>query len=93
VQPVAGQLKVRNRIYAQVFGMAWITENMPGAELRRQRAAIVAGCFLAGGLATAVLAIMGSLAFVAVSRANRANKIANKERHRPYRRDNNAATC
>jgi hypothetical protein len=48
VQPIAGQLKVRNRIYAQVFNRAWITENMPGAELRRQRAAYLRGLFLGG---------------------------------------------
>src|SRR5206468_3878327 len=39
VQAVSGRLVVRNRMYAQVFDRAWIRENMPGAELRRQRVA------------------------------------------------------
>ena len=80
VQAVRGQLKVRNRIYAQVFGHKWIEENMPGAELRRLREAYRKGMFRVGGLATAVLTIISMLAFLAVSQANRANKNALKER-------------
>src|SRR6185369_11154270 len=34
-----GHLQVRNRIYHRVFNEHWVTENMPDAELRRQRAA------------------------------------------------------
>src|SRR5205823_5739808 len=34
-----GRLAVGNRIYAAVFDRTWITENMPDAELRRQRRA------------------------------------------------------
>jgi WD40 repeat protein len=32
-----GSLRVRNRIYARVFNTAWVTSNMPDAELRRLR--------------------------------------------------------
>lgn len=39
----AGCLRVRNRIYAHVFDRAWIKSVMPGAELRRQRAAFWKG--------------------------------------------------
>src|SRR5207248_5415088 len=38
-QVAEGQLQVRNRIYERVFDRAWVTNHMPDAELRRQRAA------------------------------------------------------
>jgi len=38
-----GFLKVRNRIYQHVFDQDWIISNLPGAELRRQRAAYQKG--------------------------------------------------
>ena len=34
-----GCLRVRNRIYERVFDREWVTQHMPDAELRRQRAA------------------------------------------------------
>ena len=34
-----GRLVVRNRIYERVFDRKWIADHLPGAELRRQRAA------------------------------------------------------
>jgi hypothetical protein len=34
-----GRLRVRNRIYERVFDRAWVAQNMPDAEVRRQRAA------------------------------------------------------
>jgi hypothetical protein len=43
----AGRLKVRNRIYGQVFDEEWVRSCLPGAELRRQRAAYVRGLKLA----------------------------------------------
>ncbi len=73
VQAVAGQLKVRNRIYAQVFDRAWISENMPGAELRRQRVAYRRGLFRAGVLASAVVGVMGCLTLWAIQSEQRAN--------------------
>jgi hypothetical protein len=38
-----GSLRVRNRIYEHVFDRQWIEANLPGAELRRQRAAFRGG--------------------------------------------------
>jgi hypothetical protein len=38
-----GTLKVRNRIYKHVFNHDWVISSMPGAELRRQRAAYKRG--------------------------------------------------
>jgi hypothetical protein len=38
-----GVLNLRSRIYKEVFNRDWVTSNMPGAELRRQRAAYLRG--------------------------------------------------
>src|ERR1035438_7601864 len=38
-----GILKVRSRVYKEVFNHDWVNSNMPGAELRRQRAAYKRG--------------------------------------------------
>jgi hypothetical protein len=38
-----GVLKLRSRIYKEVFNHEWVISNMPGAELRRQRAAYKRG--------------------------------------------------
>src|ERR1700682_4463327 len=38
-----GMLKVRSRVYREVFNHDWVNSNMPGAELRRQRTAYKRG--------------------------------------------------
>jgi hypothetical protein len=38
-----GCLRVRNRVYERVFDREWVKSNMPGAEVRRQRAAYARG--------------------------------------------------
>ena len=53
-----GFLKIRNRVYYEVFDDAWIISNLPGAELRRQRAAYLKGLKRAGVLSLAVLALV-----------------------------------
>ena len=50
VRVESGLLRVRNRIYAEVFDKEWILENLPGAELRRQRAAYRRGFRIAGAI-------------------------------------------
>jgi hypothetical protein len=52
-----GAIVVRNRIYAHVFDMAWIRENLPDAERRRQRAAYLRGLFRSGTLFLVILLI------------------------------------
>src|SRR5438067_1575022 len=47
----SGALRVRNRVYRQIFDRSWVQANLPGAELRRQRAAYVRGLKLASALA------------------------------------------
>lgn len=59
-----GRLSIRNRIYATAFGAAWIRENMPGQELRRQRKAFWKGAFRTAGVAAVVISALGALAVV-----------------------------
>lgn len=76
----AGYLKVRNRIYARVFGKAWITANMPDAEFRRQRAAYLRGVWRMAMLSVLILVLVGSLAFTAIRQRNRATMEASINR-------------
>ena len=50
-----GRLGVRNRIYGQVFDGRWVRSCLPGAELRRQRAAYMRGLKLASGVLVPLL--------------------------------------
>jgi WD40 repeat protein len=60
-----GQLHPRNRVYERAFDRTWIRENMPDAELRRQRAAVRRGMFRVAGIAVAVVVVVGGLAVFA----------------------------
>ncbi len=53
----APSLRVRNRIYARVFDRAWMREQMPDAELRRQKAAFRRG----GARAAPVASVLGGI--------------------------------
>ena len=48
---INGYLRVRNRIYRQVYDLRWIQANMPAAELRRQRRAGRHGMLIGFGIA------------------------------------------
>jgi len=67
------RLKLRNRIYERVFDRTWIRENMPGAELRRQRRAFLKGAVRTALVAAVVLAVIAFLAIRAVHERDRAN--------------------
>jgi hypothetical protein len=54
-----GELKVRNPVYSQVFDQDWVAANLPGAEVRRQRAAYLRGVRIAS-LATMVLMLLAA---------------------------------
>jgi len=58
-----GCLRVRNRVYEKVFDHEWIKSNMPGAELRRQRAAYVRGIKVISVPALLVLAVLSYVPF------------------------------
>ena len=65
VREESDRLVPRNRIYRRVFDRKWLLENMPDAELRRQRAAHRQGIFQAGGVATVLLLLVGWMALFA----------------------------
>ncbi len=73
-----GELQVRNRIYDRVFGREWVKENMPDAELRRQREAYRKGLFRAAAVAAGIIALIGALAFAAITQRNRASAEARR---------------
>ena len=78
-----GRLKPRNLIYATIFGPAWILENMPGQELRRQRKAFWKGALrtaLISGAIILVVAFLGGLALINARRANAAEGQRRRER-------------
>jgi len=68
VRNESGQLKVRNRVYAHVFDEEWVTSNLPGAEIRRQRIAFLRGLKLAGAIAIPVLLAVATYAFLNIYR-------------------------
>ena len=53
----SGKMRVRNRVYSYIFDRTWVQTNLPGAELRRQRAAYIRGLQLAG--AVGMCAVLG----------------------------------
>jgi hypothetical protein len=56
-------LKVRNRIYERVFDRAWVRENMPLQELRRQKRAYYLGVLRTVAIAAAVIALVARMAW------------------------------
>ncbi len=72
---------VRNQIYRHVFDKHWVENNMPDAELRRQKEAFWQGMIrtaLAGGF---VFVIVFSLAVYAFVQAKRADQAAEDEQY------------
>ncbi len=55
---VHGELRVRNRVYASVFGEAWRRKNLPDAEARRVRAATRRAVLRTSLIAGAVLGVV-----------------------------------
>ncbi len=89
-RPENGELRVRNRIYARVFGTEWIRETMPDAELRRQREAYRKGLFRAAVVAAGIIAVIGVLAFAAITQATRASAEARRADENFQRANHNA---
>jgi WD40 repeat protein len=79
-----GRLRLRNRIYERVFDQAWIAQNMPDAELRRQRAAYRKGILRAATIAAVILLAIASLAFVAIGQRNLARAAEEANRRQLY---------
>jgi hypothetical protein len=70
-----GYLRVRNRIYAEVFDKAWVIANLPGAELRRQRAAYIRGFTIAGGVFVPLLLLGAGYGIYKEFRTSSPNRI------------------
>jgi WD40 repeat protein len=87
----AGRLWVRNRIYARVFDRAWVVGNMPDAEVRRQRAAYRRGLLRATLVATVILAVITTLALVAIRQRDRAERQERANRELLYTAQMNLA--
>jgi WD40 repeat protein len=79
-----GTLWVRNRIYDRVFNRAWVSDNLPDAEKRRQRAAFLGGVWRTALVSSAILLLMGWLAFLALRERDRARKSAEMARRALY---------
>src|SRR5262245_375357 len=60
------KLKVRNRIYERVFDKTWVRENMPGAEIRRQRRAFIKGVLRTAIVSAVILAVIAGLDWNAI---------------------------
>jgi WD40 repeat protein len=60
-----GKLRVRNLIYDRVFNSEWVKANLPGAEVRRQRAAFRRGVIRTTAIAAVILTVMAALAITA----------------------------
>lgn len=73
-----GVLGVRCRIYERVFNARWVEENLPGAELRRQKEAYRRGVLRTSAWAGAALVVMAALALLALSNAQQARELARK---------------
>ncbi|MBX7133084.1 MAG: AAA-like domain-containing protein [Fimbriimonadaceae bacterium] len=72
------KLRVRNLIYRRVFDRAWVRENMPGQELRRQRRSFWKGVLRTSLVSAAVVCVVGYFAFAA-QQAQRETEAAKKE--------------
>lgn len=77
-------LKVRNRIYRKAFDKAWIRENMPGQELRRQKRAFYLGVLRTAFVAGVVLAVIGYLAIANFRLARKNAELARKSQYAAY---------
>ncbi|HLV79534.1 MAG TPA: AAA-like domain-containing protein, partial [Chthonomonadaceae bacterium] len=76
VRARSGFLAVRNRIYAQVFDKAWIAENIPDAEQRRQKTAYRRGLLRATTLLLTLLILLGGLLVTWLASRNARNEAA-----------------
>ncbi|HEY0406617.1 MAG TPA: AAA-like domain-containing protein, partial [Pyrinomonadaceae bacterium] len=80
-----GYLRVRNHIYERAFDPQWLEEKMPGAEVRRERAARRRGFLRATALASLVVAALTGLTLFAFGQkleAQRMEKVAQQQRQR-----------
>jgi WD40 repeat protein len=80
----SGRLKVRNRIYAQVFNKRWIMANTLDAEVRRQRKAYWRGVLRASLVSSLILGLFLWITSLAINQRNRAEQEAEARRRLLY---------
>jgi len=64
----SGTVEVRNRVYRHTFDREWVQTNLPGAEVRRQRAAYLRGLKLAMAIAVPLILGIAVYAYLSVYR-------------------------
>lgn len=74
-----GKLELRNRVYRQIFDREWVRSNLPGAELRRQRAAYLRGLKLSSAVALAIIVGIAVYAYENVYRLNTTIQLAHNK--------------
>lgn len=84
-------LAVRNRIYERVFDLDWVRLHMPDAEVRRQKAAFRRGLLRTAAVSSAIMAVIGGLAFSERSTAQREAQNRRMAEHYLYAADMNLA--
>jgi WD40 repeat protein len=85
------RLVSRNRIYAHVFGRAWIEENMPDQEMRRQRKAFYLGVARAAVVTSVLTLIVGFLAVNNARLAGEAQQERDLAQYEAYTANSNLA--
>lgn len=61
-----GRLRVRNTIYRRVFNAKWVDENLPDADVRRERAAFRRGLLTAVAIAVGIVAVLVVFAYTTI---------------------------
>lgn len=84
-------LAVRNRIYERVFDLGWVRLHMPDAEVRRQKAAFRRGLLRTAAVSSAIMAVIGGLAFSERRTAQREAQNRRMAEHYLYAADMNLA--
>lgn len=81
VRSQEGFLRTRNRIYDTVFDNDWVTSHLPGAEVRRQRAAYRRGQLRTAALASVIVLALAGLSASALYLAGQANRARTDAMH------------
>ena len=68
IRSQSGSLEVRNRVYQYIFDREWVRANLPGAEVRRQRAAYRRGLKLATAVAVPLILGVAVYGYLSVYR-------------------------
>ncbi len=91
VRAFDGRLRVRNRVYAYSFNKRWVRDNLPDAEVRRQRVAFRRGLIGAASLAGVIITVILLLAAGWRAERNRASRSAQVARAQAERANKETA--